>query len=85
MNGTYKKNIVLCDSTREKRGRLGTFTSLNPVLMRKVRIFEFLCPNKHSKIRIGSMRKPPVSLLSLKNFFHAEVLFEGHFCEATSK
>ena len=45
-----------------------------PVLMRKVRIFEFLCPKKHSKIRTGSMRKPPVSLLSFKHFFHADAL-----------
>ncbi len=42
--------------------------------MRKVRIFEFLCPKKHSKIRTGSVRNPPVSLLSLKHFFHTESL-----------
>jgi len=45
--------------------------------MRKVRIFEFLCPKKHSKIRTGSIRKPPVSLLPLKNFFHADALAHG--------
>ena len=45
------------------------FTAKIPVLMRKVRIFEFLCPKKHSKILTGSMRKPPVSLLSFQDFF----------------
>ena len=57
-----------------------------PVLMRKVRIFEFLCPKKHSKIRTGSIRKPPVSLLPLKNFFHADALFcIGCFLRQISK
>ena len=37
-------------------------------------MFEFLCPKKHSKIRTGSVRNPPVSLLSLKHFFHTESL-----------
>ena len=48
--------------------------SASGVLMRKVRIFEFLCPKKHSKIHTGSVRKPPVSLLSLKISFHTDAL-----------
>ncbi len=46
--------------------------------MRKVRIFEFLYPKTHSKIRIGFIRNPSVSLLSLKNFFHADALMSEH-------
>jgi len=46
--------------------------------MRKVRIFEFLCPKKHSKILTGSMGKLPVSLLSLKIFFHADALIKRY-------
>ena len=46
--------------------------------MRKVRMFEFLCPKKHSKICTGSVRKPLVSLLSLKISFHADALVQPH-------
>ena len=41
---------------------------------------------QHSKIRTGSIRKPPVSLLPLKNFFHADALFcIGCFLRQISK
>ena len=77
MNGKSKKNIVLCDSTREKRGRSGTFASLKgrsqPSFFTLFSYVPLFCCSFHSWIP-GLMRKPPVSLLSFKHFFHADAL-----------